>query len=234
MKKSLNAAVALCALIVASVAWAGPVNTKDCTLQTKAQCNGTDGNDDFEGEDVDDGNQGAKDFIDGGEGRDGGNGNGGADRMLGGPGVDGAIDDFEGDEGNDYVSGGPGDDDEIEGGEGNDTVLGGPGDDFEVFGSSGDDIVKAGDGDDGDGGQGLLSGSSGENVVRGGDGQDFIYADSSLAGEKEKIFGGANKDEIKADDGVKDVIDCGEGNDSVTFDAGTDKLKNCEDKDPVN
>jgi hypothetical protein len=52
-----------------------------------------------------------------------------------------------------------------------------------------------------------------------GDGTEFVY-------------GGEGKDEIVADDDSKDIIDCGDGHDTVFFDQGLDRLKNCEDKTP--
>jgi hypothetical protein len=36
-----------------------------------------------------------------------------------------------------------------------------------------------------------------------------------------------------ANDGQRDVIDCGDGRDSFEFDAGLDKVKNCEVKTPL-
>jgi hypothetical protein len=38
----------------------------------------------------------------------------------------------------------------------------------------------------------------------------------------------AGNDEIRARNGSPDTIDCGDGTDTVTFDAGVDKLTNCE------
>ncbi len=255
VKLSVAGTVALVLGAGIALAGGGPIVevNKDCSLNPKAVCNGTDQNDDFEGEDVDDGVQGARDFIEGGIGVDGGDGNGGRDKMFGGPGVDGAINDLQGDDGRDLVSGGAGDDDELEGNNGNDIVMGGNGDDFEVDGGVGDDVVLGGSGDDfevnggegddevlggsgDDGGEvgidtGLFTGGSGDNTVRGGEGGDFIQASESFPGDKEFIFGGDGKDTINAaDSDGKDIVDCGDGNDTVFFDQGLDKLSNCENK----
>lgn len=234
VKLSVAGTVAL--VLGAGIALAGSGQvievTTDCSLNPEAVCNGTDQNDDFVGENVDDGVQGARDIIEGGIGADGGNGQGGRDKMFGGPGVDGLVADFEGGDGGDLVSGGGGDDDELEGGGGNDIVRGGNGDDFELAGDFGDDVVLGGSGDDGgDGGKGVgyFAGGSGDNTVRGGDGGDFILANESGAGEKEFIFGGDGKDTIDAVDASKDIVDCGDGDDTVLFDQ-FDKLSHCEHK----
>lgn len=230
MKKTrmLVALVALILVMTAGLAVAQVV--KDCTLNTKPECKGTDGDDDFVGEDVGDGDKGSKDIITGGEGNDGGDGNDGDDEMYGGPGVDGEINDFEGNDGDDFVDGGEGDDDELEGNAGDDIVKGGPGDDAEVNGGEDDDEVFGGSGDDG---SSFLSGGSGKNTVHGDGGDDIIAADQSGPGDKEKIFGDDDDDTINAADGEKDTIDCGKGNDTVTFDDVIDTVKGCENKIPV-
>jgi len=87
-------------------------------------------------------------------------------------------------------------------------------------------------GGDGDDGSGFLGGGVGENAVFGGAGSDVIDADESEAGEKEEIFGGSGADVINAGDGVRDVIDCGNGEDTVIFDT-KDRLKDCENQEPV-
>jgi hypothetical protein len=46
-------------------------------------------------------------------------------------------------------------------------------------------------------------------------------------------LGGKGNDQVDADDGQRDVIDCGDGRDSVEFDASLDKVKNCEVKTPL-
>lgn len=174
-----------------------------------------------------DGGEG-NDLVDGGPGDDGRvQGSDGNDTVLGGPGSDESLD---GDEDNDTVDGGEGNEVEVFGGSGRDRVSGGPGNDEEVRGGSGDDTVDGGPGDDG---LGLIfggvRGDAGVNTVRGGPGDDLIFAAaSSLASETESIFGQEDDDTIEADDGVKDTIDCGDGNDTVDADATDNVNGNCE------
>jgi Ca2+-binding RTX toxin-like protein len=111
-------------------------------------CNGTPNDaaepDDFEGEDAPDGVEGARDVIKGFTGRDAASGNSGNDRILGGEGRDGnfAVNGvLDGDDGNDYVDGGPDADVWIFGDVGRDTVLGGAGADESVEGNDGNDNV---------------------------------------------------------------------------------------------
>ncbi|WP_305125246.1 calcium-binding protein [Streptomyces odontomachi] len=98
--------------------------------------------------------------------------------MVMGPGVlyggDG-MDDLMGDDGNQQMWGGRGDD-MIEGYGGDDVVYGGPGDDH-AMGGDGRDIVLGGPGDDtldGEGGDDLVSGGPGNDTVEGGPGRDIV------------------------------------------------------------
>jgi hypothetical protein len=216
-------------------------NAIDCSANPRPECPGTGGSDDFEGEDVPDGNAGARDFITGGSGLDAADGNSGDDVLLGGRGTDGVENgDWDGDENGDYVDGGDGADGEVEGENGQDTVLGGPGDDYEVEGGPGNDVVRGGEGNDGTGTIGdsdspsFVRGGSGDNLVHGNEGADDINARLSNDGDRERIFGDAGNDEIFADDGERDHINCGRGdNDFVEFDPGVDELNGCEDRNPV-
>src|SRR5829696_9355918 len=98
----------------AGVAWALNV---DCTTDFAVLCEGTNARDEFEGEDVDDGVDGARDIIEGKRSSDRAHGNGGNDRILGGKGADGEVgSQLSGDACNDYLDGGPGDDDNVKGG----------------------------------------------------------------------------------------------------------------------
>ena len=226
--------VALLAL-TAGLAVAGGTD-RDCTTNPRPECPGTNGDDDFIGEDTPDGDASARDFITGGPGDDGGEGNAADDVLLGQGGVDGEIDDFEGGENGDYVDGGQRADDEIEGNEGEDIVLGGPGGDFEVNGEDGPDVVRGGNGDDGrgDSSESGVFGGTGDNLVHGNDGADFIVADESDPGDRERIFGDKGNDDIVADDGQVDIINCGRGaDDTVFFDPGIDELNGCENRNPV-
>jgi Ca2+-binding RTX toxin-like protein len=67
--------------------------------------------------------------------------------------------------------------------------------------------------------------------VYGEDGADTIDAQRAAdrGGDQEHIFGGTENDTIAAADGVKDLIDCGEGVDTVvSHDPGLDELVECE------
>ena len=207
---ALVAGVASVLLVALSAGAAWAINV-DCTTDFAALCEGTNARDEFEGEDVDDGVDGARDIIEGKRSSDRAHGNGGNDRIVGGKGADGEFgSQLSGDAGNDYVGGGPGDDDNVKGGIGNDTVSGGSGDDGNGSTNDGD-----------------LEGGAGNNKVRGGPGDDQIDANDSLAQQVENISGGGDDDTIRADDGEVDNIDCGTGNDTVTFDTGIDNLTNC-------
>lgn len=195
--------------LVVGAAWA--INV-DCTINPVALCVGANSADFLEGEDVSDGVAGRKDVIRGLGGSDGAEGNGGNDKIYGGNGWDGDL----------AGTGG------LNGGDGNDYVYGGDGDDERIDGEAGNDKVNGGEGNDGIGptNDGDLEGGSGNNSVYGGGGDDQIDANDSLPGEVEYIFGGANDDTIEAVDGEEDNIDCGPGNDTVTADAGIDKVHN--------
>ena len=120
------AAVVTSVLLVALSAGAAWAINVDCTTDFAALCEGTNARDEFEGEDVDDGVDGARDIIEGKRSSDRAHGNGGNDRILGGKGADGEFgSQLSGDAGNDYVDGGPGDDDNVKGGIGEDTVTAG-------------------------------------------------------------------------------------------------------------
>ena len=56
-------------------------------------------------------------------------------------------------------------------------------------------------------------------------GGDILDAD----GGPDTVKGGPGNDEVYADDGVKDIIDCGKGQeDFASHDRGIDTVKNCE------
>ena len=64
----------------------------------------------------------------------------------------------------------------------------------------------------------------------GGEGSDHIVVNTTwgqyLGGDN--VDGGPGEDTIEADDGSQDTVDCGDGIDDATFDAGLDTLTNCE------
>ena len=63
---------------------------------------------------------------------------------------------------------------------------------------------------------------------RGADSIDAIEASSN--GGTDTARGGRGNDDVTANDGQKDAIDCGDGRDAVEFDARLDKVRNCEVK----
>ena len=102
-----------------------------------------------------------------------------------------------------------------------------------IEGRAGDDVVRSsGNGGSQSGGDGndTLSGFRGA-TLRGGNGNDLISAGSpsgSTSAPTSDVGGGAGNDEIEAQNGSPDIIDCGEGTDTVTYDAA-DTVTNCED-----
>ena len=86
--------------------------------------------------------------------------------------------------------------------------LAGGGYDDVIIGGGGNDTIVGGAGDD------QLCGGPGTDVITGGAGAD-------------KIEGGPGSDTIYADDGERDVVDCGPGRDRAVVDA-VDVVKNCE------
>lgn len=165
---------------------------------------GTDGDDTIEGTD-------RGDRIDGRKGNDLIKGLFGHDCLLG----------FEG---NDRLEGGGGND-ELQGGLGNDRAYGGDGKD-KLFGGAGNDRLF------GEGGDDRLSGGAGRDRMFGGAGNDRVYGgagnDRLSAGKgRNRISGGPGDDAITANNGQRDIVFCGEGNDRGLAD-DEDKLLSCE------
>jgi Ca2+-binding RTX toxin-like protein len=108
---------------------------------------------------------------------------------------------------------GPGGDDFVSGGDGND----------EVYGTSGDDYVSGGDGDDN------ISGTLGKDIVSGGDGDDIVGEGPPFDTGTDILFGGAGDDIMDAynEPPHMDIIYCGPGDDLVYTD-GADHLVDCE------
>jgi Ca2+-binding RTX toxin-like protein len=105
---------------------------------------------------------------------------------------------------------------------GNDFMSGGDGDD-RAYGASGDDFVSGGPGDD------HVSGSLGSDIVSGGDGNDNVSEGPPFDTDTDIIFGGAGDDIMDAynDFPLTDIVYCGPGNDLVYTD-GLDHLVGCE------
>jgi Ca2+-binding RTX toxin-like protein len=132
-------------------------------------------------------------------------------------------DTMTGTEGNDDIRG-LGDDDVVRGlrgvdaleGDDQEVSLSRQGDD-QIFGGAGGDDLVADDGSD------LLSGGRGAASI------DALEASSN--GGVDTVMGGGN-DQVFADDGQRDEIDCGRGTrDEVHHAAGIDEIKNCKVKD---
>ncbi len=98
-------------------------------------------------------------------------------------------------------------------GDGNFTV---PGDD-KLFGGPGFDT---------------LFGGAGSDLLSGGEDGDQILADFLFNDGVDTVRGGPGGDTVSAAEGARDLIDCGRGRrDRVTFDAGLDRIKDCEIKE---
>lgn len=205
--------------------------------------NGGTGNDTIQGDDGDD-------RLDGGDGDD---------TIFGGPGDDVIVEKGFGDD--KLLDGGPGND-IIRGGRGSDQlILGGDGDD-QLYGESGSERIRGGDGNDlldggaagdrlegeegddvlrGDVGNDHLSGGNGDDTVDGGSGDDTILGqagnDTLIGGTgADRFFGDIGNDTIRAADDSADVVDCGEGVDTVYVEAdapGRDVLIDCEIVIPI-
>jgi Ca2+-binding RTX toxin-like protein len=209
---------------------------------------GDDGVEGGTGNDTIDGGDGV-DTIDGGDGDDTITGGAGNDHILGGYGNDKSL---AGGPGDDYIDGGHGSDRAIEGDDGNDQLFGGPGKET-ISGGPGNDTIDGGaaadtirgdDGDDtitGDAGNDTIDGGTGNDTIDGGSGTDSLTGgdgnDTIVGGPGADIIsGGAGDDIIRAADDSSDIVDCGDGNDTVYVEADfptRDQLTNCETVIPV-
>jgi Ca2+-binding RTX toxin-like protein len=133
------------------------------------------------------------------------NGNNGDDRMYGG----GGDDELSDRDGNDLVSGGIGNDD-IYGYKGNDTYYGGGGNDW-IYDSEGDDRVQGGSGND------TVDAGWGFDSIYGGSGDDLLSGDYGFGiSFRDMFLGGRGNDTIYA--GVEvDTLTGGEGSDTFGF-----------------
>jgi Ca2+-binding RTX toxin-like protein len=94
-----------------------------------------------------------------------------------------------------------------------------------VNANTGNDKIYGGEGDD------ILVGHGLTDSVKGQNGDDTIYlARSDTPNSLDKGFGGAGDDVFTAEDGNKDFINCGTGDDTVeNFDDGLDVVNaDCE------
>lgn len=131
----------------------------------------------------------------------------------------------------------------VDSGDGDDTITGDAWENV-LRGRAGTNTIDGGGGNDTvntDDNGGNLGGGAGNDrltgyraaTVRGGDGDDYI----TVGGDTQfglppdptsTVEGGAGDDDIGALNGSPDVVDCGDGTDTVTYDA-TDTVTNCED-----
>jgi hypothetical protein len=199
---------------------------------------------------------GGANFFVGGAGNDKIDGGGGSDDLHGGPGIDkidaGAGNDMAfGNDGDDTMTGGA-DKDLVMGEAGLDTINNSPGAD-DMSGGSEFDIVSYASstqritadiggaaGGDGAAGEGdtvrgdfeqlmggaasdTLAGDDDGNLIIGLDGNDVIDG----RGGADSLLGGNDNDTVRANDGVKDSVNCGADADQVDADA-LDAPVNCE------
>jgi Ca2+-binding RTX toxin-like protein len=137
---------------------------------------------------------------------------------------------------------GPGEFLRVDGGNGDDTITGdewpnvlrGWAGTNTIDGGGGNDVVNSSDnggslsgGDDNDSLAGYRSA-----ILRGDNGNDHIVVGGAAFGMPSaltsSVEGGAGDDNIEALNGSPDIIDCGDGTDTATFDADLDTLRNCE------
>ena len=170
------------------------------------------------------------DVLDGGEGADTLLGGAGDDLLTGGSGSD-VLDGADGADAVSYIEGPPVVVDLADPGpdgpaDAPDTLIGVE----RVYGSAGNDVLR------GDAGPNLLQGGAGDDLLDGREGDDELYG----ATGRDRLFGGPGDDELAADWAIDegaprrsepertgDEVDCGDGTDVVTEQAG-DVLHGCE------
>ncbi|WP_144360579.1 Calx-beta domain-containing protein, partial [Nodularia spumigena] len=178
-------------------------------------------------------------------------------RVLDGQMIEVEQQNFQGTQGNDYITG-TDQDDTIDGGSGNDTLDGGSGTDY-LYGGSGDDTINGGDGNDylfgqdgndilnGGGDDDSLHGGSGDDILNGGDGNDRLYGDAGndiidgidfLYGDagNDTINGGSGTDTYAANYsdrlvGLTMTYDSATGNGSIVVGTETDTFTSIENFD---
>ncbi len=146
--------------------------------------------------------------------------------------VDHATNLIYGGGGDDYIEGGYGAD-VLDGGDGADRIYGGGKSYYDgsnirdhdiIYGRGGDDWIDGEEGDDviyGGTGEDYIRGGSGSDTIYGEEGDDTIFANYSSSDDYtvDYVFGGAGNDTIYIASG--DQADAGEGNDTITFSAGS-------------
>jgi Ca2+-binding RTX toxin-like protein len=108
-----------------------------------------------------------------------------------------------------------------------DRLLGSPQNDS-IYAGAGDDKARGGEGDD------FIKGESGNDGVYGQEGNDRIKGN----GGEDTVFGGPGDDKVRggshgnANDGAKDILDCGQGMDTVYFTDVDVVSDDCEVENP--
>jgi Ca2+-binding RTX toxin-like protein len=101
-----------------------------------------------------------------------------------------------------------------------------------MFGYRGGDLMRGDGGRDfvnGDGGRDRLSGGQKDDTVNGGDDDDVVVGNPG----NDQLNAGNGDDRVEAADGMRDHISCGNGrHDIVVFDAGLDRIRECEVERP--
>lgn len=96
-----------------------------------------------------------------------------------------------------------------------------------IYAQDGNDRVRARAGNDtvyGGSGRDRLEGNSGKDVLEGGSSNDTLIGN----GGADDLDGGSGNDRIEARDGVRDVVYCGSGTDTVIADRKDRILDDCE------
>ena len=104
-----------------------------------------------------------------------------------------------------------------------DRLIGGAQDD-RIYSRAGNDRARGGAGED------FIKGEEGNDEVYGQEDNDRIKGNFG----KDKVFGGPGDDIVRGgshgrpDDGARDILDCGQGTDTVYFTPGVDVVSDCE------
>lgn len=102
----------------------------------------------------------------------------------------------------------------------------------QMYGIGANDTMRGGDGADamwGDWHQVIDPGEPGSDTIYGGNGSDRLQGDERT----DTLKGGRGNDHIAAQEGERDLVDCGRGAEDVAFyDKGIDEVRSCEIRNP--
>ena len=124
--------------------------------------------------------------------------------------------------------------DNIQGRGGDDTLYGKTGDDFLAGDQAFEQTLRGNDKVYGGLGNDELEGNQDNDKLVGGPGNDKLNPlDGQQPGTTDTVKGGDGNDDVFANDGNRDVVDCGRGSqDIVRYDEGLDTIRNCEIENP--